>query len=409
MGAITVHTGVGPGLGDVVVGSLYAHRRRGAASATFTYTTDYIGLPGAYPIDPQLPLQTGQWQTSVHQAMFGALTDCAPDRWGRTLLKRQEAALAAAEERAPRELGEDDYLLGVRDDLRQGSLRLSVDGGEFLAQDSAGVPTLTELPELLHVADSYERDDDVGLAEIRRLVGAGSSLGGARPKTHVRDTDGRLAIAKFPSVNDAWDVMAWEKVALDLAASAGVSVPRSRLLSIAGRHVLVLDRFDRADDGRRVGYVSAMTMLEATDHEPRTYLEIAQAIESCSGQTTIDLHELWRRIVVGALLHNTDDHLRNHGFLHMGENRWRLAPAFDVNPNPDPGAHATVISDQRPEVTLDAALDVAPYFRLGPAEARAAGDEVVGALQRWRSVASSHGLSAEQIRRMAPAFAAVEG
>lgn len=158
------------------------------------------------------------------RGMFGALSDCAPDRWGRTLLKRQEAVTAKSEGRRPRELTEADFLLGVRDDLRQGALRLTVGGSEFLAQSDVGVPTLTELPELLNIAADYEKDD-IGLVEIRRLVGAGSSLGGTRPKTHVRDHEGHLAIAKFPSRSDEWDVMAWEKVALELARDAGSAVP----------------------------------------------------------------------------------------------------------------------------------------------------------------------------------------
>lgn len=407
MGPITVHTTVDP-RADVprVVGTLYTHHRRGVASATFTYDAGYVAARGAYGIDPSLPLATGQWHTDVGQAMFGALTDCAPDRWGRTLLRRQEAGLAAAESRPARELGEGDYLLGVRDDLRQGALRLSVDEGPFLAQDDLGIPTLTELPELLRIAADYERHEDVGLAEIRRLVGAGSSLGGARPKTHVRDTDGRLAIAKFPSEGDAWDVMAWERVALDLAAAAGITVPTSRLVTIAGRQVLVLDRFDRAPDGRRIGYVSAMTMLEAVDHDPRTYLDIAEAIEQHSDQVVADLHELWRRMVLGVLLHNTDDHLRNHGFLHAGGGRWRLAPAFDINPNPDPATHATILSEAHPESTLVAALDVAPYFRLDAAAARRALTHVVEGVRQWRDVAARHGMSRSQVNRMEPAFAA---
>lgn len=403
MEPITVHTNVGSG--DVVAGTLFTHHRRGSQSATFTYDPSYVATPGAYAIDPQVPLSSGPWHTAVGQVMFGALSDCAPDRWGRTLLKRQEAALAVQEDRAARELGEADYLLGVRDDLRQGALRLSVDGGPFLARDATGVPTLTELPELLHIAADYE-NDEAGIDEIRRLVGAGSSLGGARPKTHVRDDDGRLAIAKFPSRDDGWEVMAWEKVALDLAAAAGISTPRSRLVTIAGRRVLILDRFDRARDGTRVGYASAMTMLEAVDREPRTYLEIAQAIEVHSDRATADLHELWRRIVLGVLLHNTDDHLRNHGFLHAGAGRWRLSPAFDVNPNPDAGTHATVISDARPDATIDAALAEADYFRLDEAEAQRVLADVVAEVRRWPDVAAAHGLGRAQVDRMAPAFAA---
>jgi len=404
MGPVTVHTDLG--VGDVVTGTLFAHHRRGTQSATFVYDSSYVGARGAYAIDPQLPLSTGPWHTAVGQRLFGALSDCAPDRWGRTLLRRHEAALADADGRTARELGEVDYLLGVRDDLRQGALRLTIDDGPFLALDDTGVPTLTELPELLHIAADYERDE-AGLDEIRRLVGAGSSLGGARPKTHVRTTDGRLAIAKLPSKDDDWDVMAWEKVALDLAAAADIAVPTSRLVTIAERRVLIVDRFDRAPDGARLGYASAMTMLEATDHDPRTYLEIAEAIEEHSDRATADLHELWRRLVLGVLLHNSDDHLRNHGFVHAGTGRWRLSPAFDINPNPAPAAHATALGDAHPDSTIEAALAVADYFRLDQASAQRVLASIVAVVRRWPDVATGHGLGRAQLDRMAPAFAAV--
>lgn len=187
----------------------------------------------------------GTHHSRVGQPLFGAITDCAPDRWGRTLVLRREAALARAEGRTARSLAESDFLLGVRDDLRQGALRFTADGRVFLADDTTGVPELTDLPALLDLSNRAERDT-ADLSDLQRLIRVGSSLGGARPKAHVRETDGRLAIAKFPSADhDTWNVMTWEKVALDLAAQAGIEVPRSRLLDLAGRSVLVVDRFDR--------------------------------------------------------------------------------------------------------------------------------------------------------------------
>ena len=242
-------------------------------------------------------------------------------RWGRSLIRRREVAQARDEGREPRSLGEVDYLLGVRDDLRQGALRFRRSDGPFEAVEDRGVPTLTDLPELLALAARAERGT-ADLPDLQRLIRVGSSLGGARPKAHVRDANGNLAIAKFPSAaHDTWNVMAWEKVALELAAQAGITVPATTLLNLAGRSVLVVDRFDRtrdADGGPvgRVGYVSAMTMLQSTDGEQGSYLEIAEAIEERSSQATADLHQLWRRIVFSILIYNTDDHLRNHGFLH---------------------------------------------------------------------------------------------
>jgi len=394
---------------DVLAGTLYSHRRRGLESATFTYTSTYLGTPGAYALDPELPLTSGALQTRVGRGLFGALTDCAPDRWGRTLLTRREAALARADGRATRTLGEIDYLLGVRDDLRQGALRFRAGADEFLASDDTGVPALTDLPALLDLAARAD-SDTADLADLQRLIRVGSSLGGARPKAHVLDNNGRIAIAKFPSANhDTWNVMAWEKVALDLAERSGIDVPPSRLLNLAGRNVLVIDRFDRTSTADRIGYVSAMTMLEASDGDQRSYLEIAEVIENSSARATAELHQLWRRIVLSVLISNTDDHLRNHGFLHERGDVWRLAPAFDLNPNPAPGPKylSTAIGDADDSASLSSALSVAEYFRLSEAQARATMREVAAAVSRWRHVAGLHQLPASEIAAMEPAFAAL--
>lgn len=395
---------------DVVAGTLYSHRRRQVEAASFSYRAEYLSARGAYALDPALPLVLGAQQTRVGQPLFGALTDCAPDRWGRTLLLRQEVALARAEGRPARQLGETDYLLGVRDDLRQGALRFRQDGSGFLADDVSGVPALTDLPQLLDLAARAENpegfSDTAELGDLQRLVRIGSSLGGARPKAHVLDTGGRIAIAKFPSAGtDTWNVMAWERVGLDLAFRAGIEVPASKLLSLAGRSVLVVDRFDRTETGQRIGYASAMTMLEAADGDQRSYIEIAEVIENTSGRATFELQQLWRRIVFNVLICNTDDHLRNHGFLHVRGDMWRLAPAFDLNPNPAPGTTLSTtidVADDRASVEL--ALSVADYFRLSADDARTVLEDVAGAVSQWRDVARRHGLTDPEVARMAPAF-----
>jgi len=398
---------------DVRAGTLYPHRRRGgsAESASFTYFDEYIANPHAYSLEPGLPLEAGAHQSTVGHSMFGAFGDCAPDRWGRTLMKRREAAEARAEGREPRSLGEVDYLLGVRDDLRQGALRFRHGDGPFEAMEDRGVPALTDLPELLTLGARAEADS-ADLPDLQRLIRAGSSLGGARPKAHVRDADGNLAIAKFPSAaHDTWNVMAWEKVALELAARAGITVPASTLLNLANRSVLVVDRFDRARDADggaagRVGYVSAMTMLQSTDGEQGSYLEIAEAIEMRSSRATADLRQLWRRIVFSILISNTDDHLRNHGFLHEDGDTWRLSPAFDINPNPEPGHKhlSTAIDLGDDTASVELALSVADYFRLNAEEANEVIAQVQTAVSHWAPVAREHGLSSQEIAAMSWAF-----
>lgn len=317
--------------------------------------------------------------------------------------------MASDERRASSNLGEVDFLLGVRDDLRQGALRFREDGGPFVAQEESGVPALTDLPALLELAaraEAYTAD----LSDLQRLIRVGSSLGGARPKVHVRDANGRIAIAKLPSHGcDTWNVMAWEKVAHDLAAAAGIHVPSSRLLEIDGRLVLVVDRFDRTHPGERIGYVSAMTMLEAADGEQRSYLEIAEVIENTSARATAELKQLWRRIVLSVLISNTDDHLRNHGFLLQHDDVWSLAPAFDLNPNLDPGPRylSTSIDDRDDAASLALVMEVADYFRLSAGQARDVLAEVAAAVARWPQVARSHGLSEREISHMEPAFDAL--
>lgn len=392
---------------DVLSGRLFSQRRRGVESASFSYDERYLARPDAYTLDPGLPLMTGIHHTPAGRKLFGAFADSAPDRWGRNLISRAERIRARQAGVVARSIGEIDYLLGVRDDLRQGALRFRAeDSGPFLATEDSGVPQLTDLPDLLSLAARAE-NDTAGYEEIKRLVRLGSSLGGARPKTHVLDMSGQIAIAKFPSSTaDTWNVMAWEKTALDLARLAGIKVPPSLLVRVGARHVLVVDRFDRRPAGLRIGYASAMTMLEAGDGDQRSYLEIAEVVEEHSDATSVELIELWRRMAFSVLISNTDDHLRNHGFLHGRADIWNLAPAFDLNPNPEPGTKylSTAIDDGETEASVDLLLEVAPYFRLDEARALMVLRQVASAVADWRLVAAGHGLGARELDGMELAF-----
>lgn len=391
---------------DVPAGRLWTHRRRGTESQTFAYDASYLARPRAYALDPALPLDTATHHTTPGRSTFGAFSDCAPDRWGRRLAERQERRRARATQGTARTLGEIDHLLRVRDDLRQGALRLRRGPtGPYLADEADGVPTLLELPELLDLADRVDAEAATD-AELAALVRAGSSLGGARPKAHVRDADGRIAIAKFPSPgHDEWDVMRWEWVALELARRAHLNVPDSAVHVIAGRAVHIVDRFDRASAGR-IGYVSAMTMVEATDGDTGSYLEIAEAIETSSPRPTADLHELWSRVAHSVLITNVDDHLRNHGFLRTSAEGWSLAPLFDVNPVPVVGERHlhTAIDDGETAASIALLMEVADAFRLGVDQARDTLRRAVGAVAGWRRVAKGAGLSVAEVERMAPAF-----
>jgi serine/threonine-protein kinase HipA len=389
---------------DVLAGRLWAHRRQGVESATFVYATAYLARKDSYPLDPALPLVTGQLQTPANRPIFGAFSDCSPDRWGRMLIRRRFAGANATT--GELSFGEADYLLGVRDDLRQGAVRFrDPESDEFVADEEDGVPHLIDLPRLLDYADRAERDV-ANQEELDMLLKGGSSLGGARPKAHVIDRKGRIAIAKFPKAEgDEWNVTGWEAVALSLARDAGINAAASELADVAGRSVHIVDRFDRQGD-LRVGYVSAMTLLEAVDGEPRSYLDLVEVIEAQSDRVTADLHELWRRIAFSILVSNTDDHLRNHGFLRTNAGGWSLSPAFDVNPNPEPGPKylSTSIDGRSNAASIELLLGVADFFRLNQKEAAAALAEVTEATGRWQEVARRTGLDRSAIAEMRPAF-----
>jgi serine/threonine-protein kinase HipA len=391
---------------DVFAGRFWAHRRQSLESATFVYAAEYLARKGSYPLDPALPLVSGQLQTPEGRAIFGALSDCSPDRWGRMLIRRRYGKGEAGENTGDQSFGEVDYLLGVRDDLRQGALRFrDPQNGGFLADEDEGVPHLVDLPRLLDYAERAER----GLAnqeELDLLLKGGSSLGGARPKAHVIDREGRIAIAKFPKAEgDHWDVTGWEAVTLELAREAGIDSASSELEQIAGRSVHIVDRFDRRG-GRRVGYASAMTLLEAADGEPRSYLDLVEVIEEESDRATADLHELWRRIAFSILVSNTDDHLRNHGFLRTTTGGWSLSPAFDINPNPEPGPKflSTSIDGRSNAASIDLLLGVAEFFRLSEEDARTVLAEVGEATSHWRQVAGRLGINRASINEMRSAF-----
>jgi len=393
---------------DVRAGTLYAHRRREAESATFQYEDSYLALPEAYALDPMLPLRAGPFHTPTTHGMFNAFRDSAPDRWGRELIKQRERRTAEGEGRTARMLTEVELLLGVRDDLRQGAVRFRPqDQEEFASSDPSGVPAMTDLPDLLDASNRIGRDEAVQ-EDLLRMIRAGSSLGGARPKVHIRDQQGTIAIAKFPApAADRWAVMTWEKVALDLAEEAGIAVPRSHLVEVGEHRVLIVERFDRDTEGARTGFWSGVTLLEAQEGETRSYVDLAERIEEESPAPKEDLQQLWRRIAFNILIANTDDHLRNHAFLRDPRMGWRLSPAFDMNPNPEPVYRrmATAIDDGNSDASSEALVEVAPiYFRLTEDQALEVLHEVSAVVDRWQEIAEMLRAGGPEIDMMRTAF-----
>lgn len=383
-----------------LAGELHLNLRRGRLTSTFSYSIDYIGMKSAYGFEPALRLTGGNWP--LHRSLPRSFEDAAPDRWGRNLIAKRLQAEAASEGRALPQIDDRDYLLGVSDTTRQGALRFTAEDGGRFQHPSQDVPKLIALPALLRASDHVARDEPNSLAAIMTLLDAGTgSLGGARPKASVRD-GGRLLIAKFPHHNDQWNVIAWEKTALDLAKMAGVTVPENQLVDIDGHAVLLLERFDR-DGEYRIGYISAMTLIEADDGQPHDYLEIAEVLPEHSSQTTADLRELWRRIAFSITIHNTDDHLRNHGFLRRGPG-WALAPAFDINPNPEFASQrvTSVGGASDPAGEIRVLLAYAPQFDLSEGEAKRILTQITDAAAAWESVGRRNGIPDAEIHRFAP-------
>jgi serine/threonine-protein kinase HipA len=389
------------------VGRLWARRARNRDSASFEYHGEWLGNPARFALEPALTLGGGPQHTQQGRALFGAFGDSAPDRWGRKLILRDERRQAHAQSRAPRSLGEVDFLLGVGDYTRQGALRFKETAdGPFLAQSGGvNVPPLIRLGELLNAAMRVAADGDDD-DDLRLILAPGSSLGGARAKASVLDLNGQLSIAKFPQSDDAYPVMQWEAVALDLARRAGIEVPTWRLEQVADRSVLLLQRFDR-NGGIRIPFLSAMSMLGATDNEDHSYLEIVDALRQYGSQPEQDCAQLWRRIVFNILIANTDDHLRNHGFLYDAGGGWRLSPAYDMNPTPaDVKARvlSLAIDEADDTASLTVAFGMARHCGLKAAAAKAIALEVHAAVAQWRSCAANHGLTARDVVRMQSAF-----
>ena len=393
-----------------LMGCLYAESLRGNEITSFEYSPSWLSNhPGLLALDPDLQLFSGRQFTPLDKPMFGILSDSCPDRWGRLLMDRREEILAKQENRKPRNLLETDYLLGVHDEARMGALRFSLqEGGPFLSCDSdMAAPPWTTLRNLEAASLAFEKDPDTHSNRwLQMLLAPGSSLGGARPKASVKAPDNSLWIAKFPSKHDQYDSGAWEQVTHELAKMCRLNVPESRLerFSDAGSTFLV-KRFDR-QAGRRVHFSSALALLGKKDGDSSnsSYLELVQFLTSHGASARSDLKELWRRIVFSMAVSNTDDHLRNHGFL-LSPNGWRLSPMFDVNPNPKGNFLSLCVTLNESRIDPDLAIEAASFFGLKKDEAAEEAKHILSVVGRgWRPIAESCGISRDSQEAVAPAF-----
>ena len=394
--------------GPTLMGMLYRNIVRGEEILSFEYEPDWLKEAKTFVLDPRLQLVGGRQHADASNP-FGLLTDSAPDRWGRLLIRRRAALESSG--KAPI-LFDSDYLLAVSDTCRMGALRFRKGAdGPFLAEDTKlSVPPLQRLRELEQASRRFE-DSDTGDPEhvkwLQMLIAPGTSLGGARPKCNVIDPEGQLWIAKFPSRGDEFDVGAWEGLVHNLAQAAGLRMGKARVerFSKAGTTFLT-QRFDRKGDDR-IHFASAMNLLGYQDGDGAktgaSYLDLVDLIERYGATPKEDLEELWRRIVFNVCVNNTDDHLRNHGFL-LSDQGWKLSPAYDLNAQPWGGGLALNIDENSNACELDLVRSVGEYFRLSEARQKAIIDEVSGGAKTWQKRAQNLGLKRSEMERFQTAF-----
>ncbi len=396
------------------LGVLYVEIIRGVETCSFEYDKQWLKETKMQVVlDPEIFLYEGRQYPNKEN--FGIFADSCPDRWGRVLMKRREAMKAKEEGRKPEKLYESDYLLGVYDETRMGALRFKIEeDGPFVSDDKDNpTPPFEFLRKLEQASLAFENDDNTYNDEwLKLLLKPGSSLGGARPKASVVDTENNLWIAKFPSKKDEYNIGAWEKVASDLAKLCGLNVPESELRDFSkyGSTFLV-KRFDR-DNGRRIHFASAMTMLGKTDGASATdgssYLDLVSFIKSVGVRPKEDLKELWKRIVFNMAISNTDDHLRNHGFI-LEKNGWVLSPLYDINPVPYGDELSLNVGETDNIISIDNAIESAKYFELTLEEAKAIANEILSIVKHnWEQLAEKYKLSRNEIEQMRPAFSESE-
>lgn len=400
------------------LGMLRAQRGAGREIFEFEFNAAALIHPAVVnlQLDPRLGLFEGRQYPPHGNETFGVFADASPDRWGRMLLRRRlEREQRTGQIDKTVRIHESDYLLGVHDAFRIGALRFRLDdAGDFLDnRHGVAAPPFVRIRELEAASLGLERDEDNTAAEgddwLRMLIAPGGSLGGARPKASVEDPTGHLWIAKFPSVRDEHDAGAWELLIHTLARRCELRVPESMARRFANpHHTFLVKRFDRTTQGRRLHFASAMTLTGRKDGEDgstgASYLEIARVLIDHGAQTGTDLHELWSRIVFNLLVSNTDDHLRNHGFILIPGKGWRLSEAFDMNPVPESHGLKLNISEAENVMDLDLVRSVAPYFRVDVKTANEIIERSQAVVRQWSKIATRLGIPVREQEQMVLAF-----
>lgn len=399
---------------QILMGNLRTEQTKGEEVFSFEYSKTWLESGFAQDLDPDLKLYSGPQYLGDAKPNFGLFLDSSPDRWGRMLMKRREAIRERKEGEKPQKLFESDFLLGVNDETRMGGLRFKLEeGGDFLENDEEiKAPPFTSIRELEQASQRIEDDDffkdNDAKKWLKLMITPGSSLGGARPKASVRNTDGSLWIAKFPSKNDDKDSGIWELLVNRIARNIGINMAEATASIYSQKqHTYLTKRFDRSEEDKRIHFASAMTLLGYKDgyshKEGGSYLELVELIERYGAEPDQDLIELWKRIVFSVGVSNTDDHLRNHGFL-LTRKGWKLSPAYDINPNEDGTGLSLNISEDDNSLEYDLCLEVAEYFRWKVNDAEKYIKEASAEISKWNEIAKELGIPNREISYMANAF-----
>lgn len=390
----------------ILIGELGYESLRGSDSYSFKFDKNWLAKYGDLFLSADINNYPGRQYTQPGKDIFGCFSDALPDRWGRTLLNRREQIQASEEKRPVRRLSSFDYLIGIDDFSRMGGFRLKkeLDGDFINCEDYLSIPPITDIRTLVVASMEFERSEEKNLLPekkwIQQLVHPGTSLGGARPKAGVVDENGKLCVAKFPSRKDDYDVALWEHHSHLLANEAGVTAAVTRVINSGDKyHALLSKRFDRTNDGRRIHFASAMTLLGLTDgcdaKSGNGYIDIVDFILQNCCDVNQNLRQLYRRVAFNIAIGNSDDHFRNHGFL-LTQRGWTLAPAYDMNPTLSE-YQSLLINSSTNESNLQILLDSAEEYMISYNDARTIIEEVVDGVSKWRDIAVGLGISKREI------------
>jgi len=388
------------------IGTLGYEHVRGKDHFVFEYSREWLKQHGGLLLSGDLLNVPSLQHPRGDDSVFGFVKDSFPDRWGRLLLDRRERLTAQQEGRPKRMLTNYDYLIGIEDFTRMGGIRYKEEDSSDYINASAKylVPPIESLRALCDACHEIELAEERNeLPEQRwldQLIDPGTSLGGARPKANVLDTDGKLYVAKFPSKKDLENTELIEHFSHRLAAKAGINVAKTRTIKISkDRDLLLSERFDRTAEGRRIHFASAMSLLGFDDGAGSStgngYLDIVDFILRGCTDVRQNLRELYRRVAFNVMFGNTDDHFRNHGFL-LTPKGWTLSPAYDINPGAK--SHQCLLIDSYTEESdINALLSASESYMLERQEASEIIQEIRAAIKDWRKTATELQIPAKML------------